>query len=232
LSNFVQGVHQESAMTAIVTDWRTELIKAHRGLFYSPAGTPAARGCISCGDGWRDLLERAFAKIEAIVDDGGSFGALQIKEKDGTLRLYWRCVLSDKNEAKINEAIDLASARSACTCSECGEEARLYRSGSDLLTRCAVHAVGRLVDIKPGLENVHIVHRTVQDGTRIVTCSRYDRATHAFVDVPPDYLRTVEKLHGAFSLPSLRRGRDVRAPQRLARVAERRLHHRDLRRRP
>jgi hypothetical protein len=219
-------------MTAIATDWRNELIKAHRGLFYSPPRAPEARGYISCGDGWRDLLERAFAKIEAIVDEGGSFRALQIKEKDGTLRLYWRGELSDEAEAKINEVIDLAEARSACTCSKCGEEARLYRSGSSLLTRCAVHAVGRLVEIKPGLENMHIVHRIVQDGTRIVTCCRYHRATDAFVDVPPDYLRTVEKLHGAFSLSRLRRERDVRPPQRLARAAERRLHHRDPRRWP
>ena len=158
-------------------------------------------------------------------------GVLQVKEKDGTLRLYWRGEMSDEAEAKVNAAIDLAMARSACTCSECGEEGRLYRTGRNLLTRCAVHAVGRLVEIKPGLENIHIVYRTVPDGTRVVTCSRYDRAADAFVDVLPDYLKICEKLHDAFSLSRLRRGRDVRPQQRLARVAERRLHHRDPRRR-
>jgi hypothetical protein len=230
---FKSHVLEGSVMTAIViTDWRSELIKAYRGLFFSPPGGPETRGYISCGDGWRDLLERAFAKIEAIVGEGGSFSALQIKEKDGTLRLYWRGRLSDEAEAKVNEAIDLAQARSACTCSECGDEGTLYRSGGSLLTRCAVHAVGRLVKIKPGLENIHIVYRTVLGGTRVVTCSRYDRATDTFVDVLPDYLTIGEKLDAAFSLPSPRRGRDVRPQQRLARLAERRLHHRDLRRRP
>jgi hypothetical protein len=217
-------------MIAIVTDWRSELIKAYRGFFSSSPGGPETRGCISCGDGWRDLLKRAFAKIEAIVGEGGSFTALQIKEKDGTLRLYWRGRLSDEAEAKVNEAIDLAQARSACTCSECGDKGQLYRSGGSLLTRCAVHAVGRLVEIKPDFENIHIVYRTVPGGIRVVTCSRYDRATDTFVDVLPNYLTIGGKLDGAFSLPSPRRGRDFRPQQQLARLAEHRLHHRDLRR--
>jgi hypothetical protein len=226
--HFAEG----AVLAAIVTDWRVDMIKAHPDLFGPRSGPPGvAIGYADCGDGWRVLLERTFAKIETALAEGGTFRVLQVKEKDGTLRLYWRGELSDQAEANVNDAIDLAMARSACTCSKCGDEGRLYRSGSNLLTRCAVHAVGRLVDIKPGLENIHIVYRTVHDGTRVVTCSRYDRAADAFVDIPPDYLRTCQTLHDASSLSRLRRERDVHPQRRLARVAERRLYHRDPRRR-
>lgn len=218
-------------LAAIVTDWRVDLIKAHPGLFGFRSGTPGvAIGYPDCGDGWRELLERTFVKIEAALAGGGTLRVLQVEERYGTLRLYWRGNLSDEARAKVNEAIEKAEARSACTCSECGEEGRLYRSDGNLLTRCAAHAVGRLVEIKPGLENIHLVYRTVHGGTKVITCSRYDRATDTFVDVPPDYLKICERLHDA-SLSRLRRGRDGPPPQRLARVAQRRLHHRDLRRR-
>jgi hypothetical protein len=222
-----------AVLAAIVSDWRVDLIKAHPGLFGPRSGTPGfAIGYPDCADGWRELLERTFAKIEAALAAGGTFRVLQIKEKCGTLRLYWRGALSDQAEVTVNEAIDLAMARSACTCSKCGDEGRLYRSGSNLLTRCAVHAVGRLVEIKPGLENIHIVHRRDSDGTRVVTCSRYDRAADAFVEIPPDYLRICQTLHDASSSSRLRRDRHVHPQQRQTRVAERRLRHRDPRRRP
>ena len=110
-------------LAAIVTDWRVDLIKAHPDLFGPRSGPPGvAIGYADCGDGWRELLERTFAKIETTLAEGGTFRVLQVKEKDGTLRLYWRGELSDQAEANVNEAIDLAMARSACTCSKCGDQ--------------------------------------------------------------------------------------------------------------
>jgi hypothetical protein len=58
--------------------------------------------------------------------DGGSFKATQIKEKYATLRFYWKGALSPEADAQVEEIIDLAEARSACTCEVCGEEGRLY----------------------------------------------------------------------------------------------------------
>jgi len=179
-------------MTAIVTDWRIDLIKAYHGLFHPPAGAPeAAQGYPHCGDGWRDLVERTFAKVEAALE-GGTFRALQIKEKYGTLHLYWSGGLSDEAEAKVQEAIDLAEARSACTCEQCGEEGYLYRTGGVLMTRCAAHAKGQPVVVKPGLRNLHLMQGIGQDGARVISCRRYDRATDTFIDVSPDSLKIEE----------------------------------------
>jgi hypothetical protein len=115
------------------------------------------------------------------------FSALQIKEKYGTLRFYWTGRLSKEAEARVDEAIDLAEARSACTCELCGEEGRLHRKGGWLMTRCAAHAEGRAVETELRFENVHIMERTV-GGTREVLCRRYDRATDSFIAVPPGSL--------------------------------------------
>jgi hypothetical protein len=176
-------------MRAILTDWRTDLIRTHPKLFHAPAGVlQAAKGYPACGNGWRDLLNTACEKIEAAIAEDESFRVLQIKEKSATLRIFWRGSLSTGVEAKIVDAVALAEARSACTCSQCGEEGGLYRAGGVLMTRCAVHAKGRRVEFAASLENVHIVRRIVDGQFRGVTCSRYVRATDTFVDLLPDSL--------------------------------------------
>jgi hypothetical protein len=171
-------------MTDAKRDWRVELIEAYPKLFKAPAvGPERARGYPTCDEGWRDLLERACARIQAAVEaGGGSFTASQIKEKFGTLRFYWRGGVSNRGE--VEEAIDLAEARSACTCEVCGEEGRLHKSGGTWMTRCPAHAQGTAVDAEPGFENVVVARRLV--GTRVHTSyRRYDRAADAFVEVEP-----------------------------------------------
>jgi hypothetical protein len=179
-----------SRMMASSTDWRAELIEAHPDLFHPPVDDPrVAQGSPECGEGWRDLLERAFARIRAAVQvDGGSFKITQIKEKYATLRLYWKGALSPEADAQVEDAVDLAEARSACTCELCGEEGRLYRAGGVLMTRCADHAQGSAVEIRPGFENIHIEERFVGD-RRVVRCRRYDRETDSFIDVDPSSLK-------------------------------------------
>lgn len=175
-------------MTHTVRDWRVDLIEAHPGLFHPPAGAPeAAEGYPNCEEGWRDLLERACDRIEEALE-GGVFRVLQVKEKFGTLRFYWDGDMSDAAKAKVDEAIALATARSACTCEICGAGGRLYNRGGWLATACADHARGKPVQVKPGLENVRIVWGTFNGHVRILSCRRYDRATDSFVDVPPDSL--------------------------------------------
>ncbi|WP_334416659.1 MULTISPECIES: hypothetical protein [unclassified Bradyrhizobium] len=152
----------------------------------------AAQGYPACGQGWRDLLDRVCLRIAAALTDGDTFQVVQVKEKFGTLRFCWRGKLSDASRQKVEEAIDLAEARSACACEQCGEEGRLYRAGGVLSTCCAAHAKGQPVAIKPGFENVHLVRRIVGGQSR-VTYRRYDRTTDSFVDVDPGTLAIEEK---------------------------------------
>ncbi|TCU60490.1 hypothetical protein EDE08_1213 [Bradyrhizobium sp. R2.2-H] len=172
-------------MPGVVRDWRVELVETYPDLFHPVGDPPSAQGWPEVGDGWRDLLDRACVRIRAAIQaDGGTFHATQIKEKYGTLRFYWEGALSPEADAKVEEAIDLAEARSACTCEVCGEPGRLHGSGW-LVTRCAACAAGRpLVESRPGFENIFVVERIVGD-RRDVRCRRYDRTTDSFIDIDP-----------------------------------------------
>jgi hypothetical protein len=170
-------------------DWRTELVWGHLKIFQPPEGLlEAAPGRPDCGIGWLGLLECTCVRIENALDEGDSVRVLQIKEKLGTLRMYWEGTLSEYAKAKVEEAIDLAYARSACTCEICGEEGRLHIRGGWLATACADHAKGEPVPVKPEFDNLHITRGTIDGHVRIISCRRYDRATDSFVDVPPDSL--------------------------------------------
>jgi len=174
-------------MASVVRDWRIELIEAHPHLFHASVGaSEATQGYPICGVGWRDLLERLFIRIEAaIAESGGSLRVLQIEEKFGTLRFYWLGELSDESRTKVEEAIALAEARSACTCEKCGEEGRLYRHGGMWTTRCPVHAKGEPVRIEAGLESFHVIRLIELHDMRVFFCRGYDRAADAFVAAPP-----------------------------------------------
>jgi hypothetical protein len=171
----------------VAEDWRVELVEAYPDLFHPvPGDPPVAQGFPEVNGGWQDLLKRACARIRAAVQaDGGTFHAKQIKAKFGTLRFYWDGALSPAADAKVKEALDLAAARSACTCEICGEEGRLY-GPRWLVARCAVHAEGRpLVKIEPHQQNIHIEERIVGE-RREISRRRYNRATDSFTDLPPE----------------------------------------------
>lgn len=168
-------------------------MQAHARLFdLIPDAPKRTRGYPTCDEGWRDLLERLCARIEAALAEGETFRVLQIKEKFAGLRFYWDGKVSAETEAQIHEAIALAEARSECTCETCGEEGRLYRHGGVYMTRCAAHAKGQPVPAESGQENIHIVRRAIPGGFRIAP-RRYDRATDSFVDVDPGALGIEEK---------------------------------------
>jgi hypothetical protein len=170
--------------------WQADLVDRYPGLFIEEFnGRVTTPGYPTTGDGWRDLVETAVGRIATAVAaaPSGSVGIDQIKEKFGALRLYWhgRNNLPEETCAAVEEAIYLAEARSACTCETCGAEGRLFKHGGRLLTACDEHGKGKVVHVRPGRENIHIV-RTVKDGKLIiVSCRRYVRETDSFVDVPP-----------------------------------------------
>ncbi|MET4218710.1 hypothetical protein ABIB00_003928 [Bradyrhizobium sp. LB14.3] len=172
--------------------WKTELVQAYRDLFAPPCDTAlAVRGAPECGLGWHDLLDRMCVRIQTAIRAGGTFKFSQIKEKYGTLRVYWDGRLSAEATIQVEEAIALAEARSATCCEVCGESGRLHSDGW-LTTRCATHAEGRApVEVKPGLENIYIVSYVAGDRNQ-VTCRRYDRGTDTFTEVDPASLPVEE----------------------------------------
>ena len=147
--------------------WQIELVETHLLLFHAAAGSSGAvQGYPKCGQGWRDLLERACIRIEAALAEGGTFTVDEIKAKYGTLRFYWSGRLPSEAEAKVDEAIDLARACSACTCEICGAEGRLYSRGGWRVTACFEHSQGEPAPVRPGFENLHIVRMLGAGGLR------------------------------------------------------------------
>lgn len=168
---------------SVVRNWRSDFMATHPRLFgITSQGYPA------CGDGWQDLLGRCCVRIEAALAEGDRFVLDDIKSKYGTLRFYWAGRLSDAAKVQIEEAIELAEARSSCTCETCGSLGRLYEHGDWLATACPEHARGEPVPVAAGRENLRIVGRLVKDRIRIASCRRYDRGRDGFVDVDPKSL--------------------------------------------
>lgn len=62
---------------------------------------------------------------------------------------------------------------------------RLRKNIGRLAVDCADHATGDPVPIKPGRENMFIVHALRNGSFRLVTCRRYMRDDHTFIDVDP-----------------------------------------------
>jgi hypothetical protein len=172
--------------------WQAELVDRYPDLFNQEIhGRVIAPGYPSVGDGWRDLVETAIGRIATAVAavPGGSLQIGQIKQKFGTLRVYLDNSLSlpDLVNVAIEEAIELAEARSACTCETCGNEGRLFKGGGQLHTACDIHGKGRPVPQKPGLMNLHVTCKNV-DGKRVLRAQRYIRATDSFEEVDPSTL--------------------------------------------
>lgn len=167
-------------------NWRAELVDAYPDIFHPVGDPPSAQGWPEVGDSRCDLLERCCCRIRAAVQaDGGTFQATQIKEKYGTLRFYWRAALSPDADAKVEEAIDRAEARSACTCEICGEPGRMYGPGW-LTTRCTAHAEGgRPEEIRPDSRTSSSRTGTSSIGAWCAAVATTARTTSLSTSTPP-----------------------------------------------
>lgn len=171
-------------MAHIVQNWRSELMKAHPRLFVITPGEPEhSFGYPLCEQGWRDILERLCGRIESALRDGETFQIVRVKQKLGILRVDWDAEASEETETAIGHAVDLAVARSACTCEICGAEGRLYDNRGWLGTRCTEHAAGDPVPARygHGFENVRRLRRW--RGEADVYYARYDRETDTLTEV-------------------------------------------------
>ena len=84
---------------------------------------------IQCGNGWYSLLDDAFSKIQKHLDENPDldFGIEEIKEKYGTLRIYYY-----GGDDFIENIIDHAEKKSATVCEVCGHPGKLCSTGFDI----------------------------------------------------------------------------------------------------
>lgn len=93
-----------------------------------------------CEIGWAGLLGDLFDAVAGHVrDDNGTVRIGQIKEKYGTLRVYWTAFVASDVDDRIEKLIDVAEMRSAIECEICGNPARL-RGNRWVQTLCDLHA--------------------------------------------------------------------------------------------
>lgn len=101
----------------------------------------------------------------------------------GILRVDWAGDVSDGTAAKILEAVNLATARSSCTCEICGAEGGRYIDRGWFATRCDQHAAGDRVPNRPGFENVRRLRRW--HGQADMYYAHYDRTADTLTEVSP-----------------------------------------------
>jgi hypothetical protein len=175
----------------IVEDWRIAVMQAHERVFDLIRGQPKrSLGYPLCDAGWRDILERLCIRVETALHENDTFRFVRIKQKFGVLRADWDGDISNETRAMVLHAIDLAVARSACTCETCGVEGQLYNNHGWLATRCAEHALGNPAPLEPGSENIHKLRHVA--GEPCLFYARYDRETDTLTEVLPNSLRLEE----------------------------------------
>jgi hypothetical protein len=185
-------------MSDVLLDWRSLLILNHQRLFGAvrqidgKEGTElVCRGWPSVGSGWRHILERLCQRVEAAIasEPAARVEFVQIKEKFATLRAYhWSSELSPAAALAVDTAIELAEARSAFVCEQCGQRGHLWDDHGWYRTACDEHGEGRPLAPKPDHVGIEIREHYVGD-RRVVTARRYDFDRDAFtpIAVPADY---------------------------------------------
>lgn len=137
-----------------------------------------------CEDGWIQILEDFFAVVDRELPAEATFHLRQIKEKLGSLRIYFDLEgdIPAESETAIRDACDRAEARSHYICEQCGQRGRLSSRRGYITTVCAFHA--DIGDTKAVPVDDHPVMIGSKDGWQ-----RYDFDLDAFVETekPKDW---------------------------------------------
>lgn len=100
----------------------------------------------SCNTGWHALLAGFFDEVADTLRNHPEreFGLLQVKEKFGGLRIYYRLLpfSADDIGQRISAACRVAENTSMVTCDVCGQPGVMRKREGWYATRCAVHADG------------------------------------------------------------------------------------------
>ncbi|WP_194473529.1 hypothetical protein [Bradyrhizobium sp. CCBAU 51753] len=182
-----QNLQYGRRISIVAEDWRWQVIALYPKLFVrSYRGIPYSPGFPSCADGWRDIVIKLAQRVSSAADDY-PVHFRQIVERHGRLDISWtaKAELPSQVEQAIEEAIELAVARSACTCAICGNEGYLVSGGGPLFTACSEHAKGVLAPAPRGPENLHIVRTNFG---KDLACRRYNRLSDSFVTIELDAL--------------------------------------------
>jgi hypothetical protein len=165
-------------------DWRDRLVVAHSSLFRTYCQTGI--GTFRIGDGWHGIVETMLARIRtALSATAGNFVTVEsVESKLGNLVVHLRGLVTDADvRTAVEDAVDLAEARSATTCETCGADGRLFETELGwLMTACEDHGRGAS-PIALG-EHAGLLVKRAADG-RIIACRRYDRDNDCFFDVDP-----------------------------------------------
>lgn len=167
--------------------WQQILVESHPELFARTfRGLLFAPGYPVCPVGWQDIVKRLVERVSA-ASSGYPVHFTRIQEEYGVLRVHWRARAEPpiQVERAIDEAVALASARSACTCGTCGAQGRLFASDFLLFPACKVHQRGTPVPVISGFHDVFLRQGIVRERSALVHV-RYDWASDAFVHVPPE----------------------------------------------
>jgi len=164
---------------AQTANWRIDLMKAHPRLFKIITDSPERSfGYPRCESGWRDVLVRLCTRIENALQYNETFRFIRIGEKWGVALFRWDGQVSDETRLRINEAINLADERAACTCEICGAEG--YSQAWALPPRCVEHAARLPMPVR--VEKIRILRRP---GRPEMYHARYDRETDTMTEVSP-----------------------------------------------
>lgn len=108
-----------------------------------------------CGGGWYHILDNVAYNIRSILkfnnlpyDENIPFKFTQIKEKFGTLRLYYNHDIEDECVVgQIDAVLTFAEDMSGSICEQCGDRGR-QTGGGWIATLCSKHKQDRYAEIQ------------------------------------------------------------------------------------
>lgn len=133
-----------SMRTRMNLELQKKLAEKYPSLFQDRKVDPAGMSSfdafgIECGTGWYDLLDSVFLTLVMYEKHNNkakyeNIKLLQIKEKFGTLRIYY-----SGGDDFVDGITALAENMSIKICEECGKKGKMYSDGW-ITVRCTKHA--------------------------------------------------------------------------------------------